>query len=105
MWGLSCDILFFKFTFFYSKNFIVKKKDCGVIQVSINNPLWILGSPRFACRGLRDQLMKQLAQNRAVMEQFIRDKQGLFFKTSSQIWGVQKLGFEAIFFAPFLALS
>jgi len=59
--------------------------NCGVIKIKINDPLWIPWPPRFACRWQRSQLVKQLAQNRAVMGQFIRDKQGLALTTVGQI--------------------
>jgi len=49
----------------------------GIIQIHINDSLWIPGPPRLLARRCwQDQFMKQLAQNRAVMGQFIRDKQG-----------------------------
>jgi len=57
-----------------------------MIQIRINDPLWIPGSPRFACRCWRDQFVEQLAQDRAIKGQFIRDKQGLALTAGGQIF-------------------
>jgi len=58
----------------------------GVIQIRINDLLRIPGPPGFARRCWRVQFVKQLAQNRAVMGQFIRDKQGLALTAGGQIF-------------------
>ncbi len=57
----------------------------GIMQIIINDTLWAWGPPGLARRRRRNQFVKQLAKDRPVMGEFIRDKQGLALTAVSQI--------------------